>query len=154
MTAFRTEHETLGADGTGRDLTGTSTPPGRRPSIEDRSHHHAFRVALRTRRCGGTRRPLSTLTRSWGCGACRRAPSQSFSTVCGPHTASGIKTWEHFLRPLYDRLRQMQAPTLEMLHDPAAFETLVRGSSTRGVVRRMLTWLGGFGATSDSNARR
>lgn len=48
----------------------------------------------------------------------------------------------------------MQAPTLEMLHEPEAFETLVRGSSTRGVVRRMLTWLGGFGATSDSNARR
>ncbi|WP_405621222.1 hypothetical protein [Streptomyces sp. NBC_00076] len=39
----------------------------------------------------------------------------------------------------------MQAPTLEVLHDPAASETLVRGSSTRGVVRRMLTWLGRFG---------
>lgn len=84
MTAFRAEPETLGADGTGRHLLGHPHRPGAGLSIEDRSHHHAFRVDLRTRRCGGARRPLSMLTRSWGCGACWRAPSQRFCRVCGP----------------------------------------------------------------------
>lgn len=69
-------------------------------------------------------------------------------------TASGVKTWDHFLRPLCDRLRQTQAPTLEVLHDPEVFETLSCGSSVRGVARTMLTWLGRLGATPESERRK
>ncbi|MGV9343120.1 tyrosine-type recombinase/integrase [Streptomyces sp. NPDC003688] len=69
-------------------------------------------------------------------------------------TASGVKTWDHFLRPLCDRLRQMQAPTLEVMGDPVVLDTLTRGTSVRGVVRTMLMWLGRLGATPDSERRK
>ncbi|MGW2137651.1 tyrosine-type recombinase/integrase [Streptomyces sp. NPDC001773] len=69
-------------------------------------------------------------------------------------TEAGSKTRDHFLRPLCDRLREMQAPTLEVMHDPKVFATLAHVKSTRGVVRTMLMWLGRLGATAESERRK
>lgn len=64
-------------------------------------------------------------------------------------TEAGIRTWDHFLRQLCDRLRQMQTPTLEVLADPDVFAKLSHVKSTHGVVRTMLMWLDRLGAESE-----
>lgn len=69
-------------------------------------------------------------------------------------TEAGTRTWDHFLRPLCDRLRQMQTPTLEVLADPEVFATLSHVKSTHGVVRTMLMWLDRLGATPESERHK
>ncbi|MFI5628700.1 hypothetical protein ACIA8E_04775 [Streptomyces sp. NPDC051664] len=69
-------------------------------------------------------------------------------------TEAGVRTWDHFLRPLCDRLRQMQTPTLEVLADPDVLATLSRVKSTDGVVRTMLMWLDWLGATPELERRK
>ncbi|MEU9083335.1 site-specific integrase [Streptomyces sp. NPDC048357] len=69
-------------------------------------------------------------------------------------TEAGARTWDHFLRPLCDKLRQMQAPTLEVLADPQVLATLGNVKSTCSVVRTMLMWLGRLGATPESEHRK
>lgn len=69
-------------------------------------------------------------------------------------TEAGTRTWDHFLRPLCDRLRQMQTPTLEVLADPEVFAALSHVKSTHGVVRTMLMWLDRLGATPESERHK
>jgi len=69
-------------------------------------------------------------------------------------TAAGSKTWDHFLRPLCDRLRADGAPSLEVFADPGTFEPLAHTKSTRSVVRTMLVWLTRLGATPESERRK
>ncbi|MFE3250991.1 tyrosine-type recombinase/integrase [Streptomyces sp. NPDC059209] len=66
-------------------------------------------------------------------------------------TESGVKTWDHFLRPVADRLREMGAPTMEVLAD---MEVFTKKGSVRGVVRTMLRWLGRLGASPESEAAK
>lgn len=69
-------------------------------------------------------------------------------------TEAGVRTWDHFHRPLCDRLRQIQTPTLEVLADPTVFATLSQVKSTRCVVRTMLMWLDRLGARPESECRK
>jgi hypothetical protein len=69
-------------------------------------------------------------------------------------TEAGSKTWDHFLRPLCDRLRADGAQSLEVFAGPAKFETLAHTKAMRSVVRTMLVWLTRLGATRSRNAER
>ncbi|MDQ0578119.1 hypothetical protein QF030_000297 [Streptomyces rishiriensis] len=69
-------------------------------------------------------------------------------------TEAGSKTWDHFLRPLCDRLRADGAPSLEVFADPAKFETLAHTKAMRSVVRTMLVWLTRLGATPESERQK
>ena len=69
-------------------------------------------------------------------------------------TQVGARTWDSYLRPFIDRLRQTQVPTVEAMSDPKVFSSLAHAKASQGVASTMLAWLGRLGATPESESRK